>query len=205
MQTGPSRTRVSISASVVTKSGCRVPALSHSTPSRSEAASLPSRLCSNRNLRLANVHLCRPLRASDPRQDRTSPTSKCITCARRASQTQKKSRSARAQAGSSDRSDSSDLYEQPDEKVKSASAELVVAGEDAANFQIQEQSATSWSVFSVLLIGALSALYAVRAFIPYSCVQFFILDHGDAVALSEQAPVCTCQLLECKIYNISMC
>lgn len=157
MQTGPSRTRVSISASVVT---CRVPALSHSTPSRSEAASLSSRLSSNRNLQLANVHLCRPLRASDPRQERTSPTSKCITCARRASQTQKKSRSARAQAGSSDRSDSSDLYEQPDEKVKSASAELVVAGEDAANFQIQEQSATSWSVFSVLLIGALSALYA---------------------------------------------
>ena len=47
---------------------------------------------------------------------------------------------------------------------------FATAGEDAADFQLQEQSLKSWSIFTVLLVGALAALYAVSIARVLSCV-----------------------------------
>lgn len=46
--------------------------------------------------------------------------------------------------------------------TSSAEVSLEVAGEDPADFRLEEQSTLSWGVFTALLVGALWLLYAVR-------------------------------------------
>lgn len=44
-----------------------------------------------------------------------------------------------------------------------------LVGEDAAAFDLQKQSATSWALFTVLLSGVLGMLYLVRPRMPRAC------------------------------------
>lgn len=74
-------------------------------------------------------------------------------------------RSTRIRAGPSDGPSTSNS----DAETESAPLEIAAAGEDAANFQLQQQSASSWGIFTVLLVGALAALYAVGRAIRVIC------------------------------------
>lgn len=53
--------------------------------------------------------------------------------------------------------------QQPGDNLPEPIAELIQAvGEDAALFRLQDQSISAWGVFTMLLVGVLGALYAVR-------------------------------------------
>lgn len=53
--------------------------------------------------------------------------------------------------------------QQPGDNLPEPVAQIVRAvGEDAALFRLQDQSISAWGIFTMLLVGVLGALYAVR-------------------------------------------
>lgn len=76
--------------------------------------------------------------------------------------------------------------QQPGDNLPEPIAEIIQAvGEDAALFRLQDQSISAWGVFTMLLVGVLGALYAVR----YDAIQRF-----HASGSSCQGVFCLCVL-----------
>lgn len=107
--------------------------------------------CSNSSQPVSHLNACRQ-RLYQPRCSRGGCSLRSVAVTARPLDSK---RSTRTQADSSDGTRTSDA------ELESASIGISAAGEDAANFQLQEQSATSWGIFTALLVGALAALYAV--------------------------------------------